>query len=692
MARIKPTIALRNGAGRNRKKRPAAAPKPRAKKSMFTGVDWGRARLWAVGLVFAGLWILLWVRAGQIQVVRGPRYAEEARRAQIATEVATGRRGSILDRNGNVLAKSVESRSVAVRPGNIEDVDAAVKLLAATLELPAAKVKKAVTGKRPFAWVARKINPRAAEAIQQANVAGVYLLKEYERIYPFKHLAGQLVGFVDIDDNGIEGLEKAMNDRLSGQIKRRVLQRDASGRRLYSDGPDRLEDLAGEDATLTIDTQVQFFAESALFEGVEAFGARWAGCMVVDVPSGDILAWAEYPFFNPNRPGASTPFERRNKMAMDALEQGSTIKPFLMAAALQEKVITPETEYDCEKGRWKIRNIVIRDTAYHGVLPAKDILKVSSNIGVAKIGLELGVEKYHRYLSRLGFGSRTGLPLAGENEGIVHAPRQWSEVDLASASFGQSFSATITQMAQAYLTLANDGVKKNLRLLRSERNDAQDTPPERIFSHEVMREVREMMRSAVEDKGGTGWRARIKGLVVGGKTGTAQKASGSTYGEGRVASFVGMLPVEEPRYLVVVLFDEPVRNQYGGVVAAPIFKDVALKTMAYHGLLPESTPDMVLAEFSREMLERETAANPTEQDVALPRAELVDVAKPTAKGAPDVVGMSVRKAVEAFARQGLVPVIQGEGVVVVRQVPEPGAVLRGRAGKIECILWLGDRS
>ena len=687
---MKPTIALRNGAGRNKNKRPPAAPKPRAKKSMLQSVDWGKARLWVVSAAFACLWVLLWMRAGQIQVVRGPRYKEEARRAQMATEMAVGRRGSILDRNGNVLAKSVESRSVAVRPAEIQDVDAAVKVLAANLEISRASAKKIVTDKRAFRWAARKVNPRAADAVQNAGIPGIYILKEFERVYPFKHLAGQLVGFVDIDDNGIEGLEKAMNDNLSGQRKRRVLQRDASGRRMSPGTMDRPEDLTGEDVALTIDTQVQFFAESALFEGVEAFGARWAGCMVVDVPSGDILAWAEYPFFNPNKPGASTPFERRNKSAMDALEQGSTVKPFLMAAALQEKIITPETEYDCEKGRWKVRNVVIRDTSYHSVLPAKDILKVSSNIGVAKIGLELGVEKYHRYLSRLGFGNRTGLPLAGENKGILHPARQWSEVDLASASFGQSFSATITQMAQAYLILANDGVRKDLRLVRQAPDETRQEKPERIFSGEVMSHVREMMCSAVEDKGGTGWRARIKGLVVGGKTGTAQKASGDSYGEGRVASFVGMLPVEEPRYLVIVVFDEPVKNQYGGVVAAPIFKNVALKTMAYHGLLPENTPEQALAEFSREMLEREAAANPTEED--LPRAELKDVVRPTAKGAPDVVGLSVRKAVEAFARQGLVPDIKGEGVVVVRQSPEPGSALQRGLAKVQCTLWLGDRS
>ncbi|MDL2209215.1 PASTA domain-containing protein [Desulfovibrio sp. OttesenSCG-928-O18] len=698
MARIRPTIALRNDrAGRNKRKRPASTV-TRTKMPFWQRVNWSKVRLWSVSLAFAGLWVLLWARAYQIQIIRGPRYAEEARRAHIATEVATGRRGSILDRNGNVLAKSVEARSVAVRPNRVTDKEAAARLLASALNIAPAKAKKIVTDKRSFVWAARKVGPRAVEAIQAANLSGIYLQKEYERVYPFKHLAGQLVGFADVDEKGIEGLELAFNDTLSGQKKRLVMQRDAAGRRLYSGAGEGMHDLAGENVVLTIDTQVQYFAESALLQGVENFGARWAGCMVVDVPSGDILAWAEYPFFNPNRPSASSAFERRNKTAMDALEQGSTIKPFLMAAALQEKIVTPESEYDCEKGKWKLHNVTIRDTSVHAVLPAKDIIKFSSNIGMAKIGLELGTAKYHRYLTRLGFGARTGLPLAGENPGIVRPAKQWGEVDLASAAFGQSFSATIVQMAQAYLCIANDGVKKDLRLVFPAADEQKKTAPgERLFSREVMWQVREMMRSTVEDSGGTARRARIDGLSVGGKTGTAQKASGDAYGAGRVASFVGMLPVEAPRYLVVVMLDEPVKNQYGGVVAAPVFKNVAMRTMAYHGLLPESAPLAALAELRRERQAQEAAGQPgapqgeaTEEE----RVELVNVAQAAAgKGsAPSVVGLSARKAVEAFARQGLVPEIKGDGNIVVRQVPEPGVALSAQGGKTQCVIWLGDRS
>lgn len=703
MARIRPTIALKNDrAGRNRRKRPAAAP-TRAAASAGRSVNWSKVRLWSVSLAFAGLWLLLWARAYQVQIIRGPQYAEAAKRAHLTTEVATGRRGSILDRNGNVLAKSVEAQSVAVRPALIKDKEAAARLLAAALHMPPAKARQVVSDKRPFVWAARKVGPQAAEAVRAADMRGVLLHKEYERVYPFKHLAGQLLGFVNVDDKGIEGLELSFEESLSGQKQRRVMQRDAAGRRLYSGSGDGVEDLTGESLRLTLDTQVQFFAESALLQGVEEFGARWAGCMVVNVPSGDILAWAEYPFFNPNRPAGASPFERRNKTAMDALELGSTIKPFLMAAALEEKLITPETRYNCEKGKWRLRNVTIRDTRAHDELSAKEIIKYSSNIGIAKIGMQLGAPKYHAYLSRLGFGDKTGLPLAGENKGIVRPAQQWSEVDLASASFGQSFSATLAQMAQAYLCIANDGVKKNLRLVAegtgAEGAPAESAAPERVFSTEVTWQVREMLRSTVEDSGGTARRARIDGISVGGKTGTAQKASGDTYGEGRVASFAGMFPVEAPQYLVVVILDEPRKNQYGGVIAAPVFKNVAVRTMAYHGLLPEGGHAFSLAGSGRAAAPLNRAAAPQAEPA---RAEaptaLVNVAAPAGQGggAPSVVGLSARKAVEAFARQGLVPEIKGEGAVVVRQVPEAGAGLPAGAaatgGKLPCAIWLGERS
>lgn len=677
-------------------------------------------RLWTVGVFFTLLWGALWARAYYLQITMGPEYAAMAKRQHTTKEQVTGVRGHIMDRNGNVLARSVECSSVAINPAKIQDKQQAAMALAKELKLPVSRILAQTQEKRQFVWIARKVDYRTAENIRALGIPGVSLETEYERVYPYKHLAGQLLGFVNIDDKGIEGLEKALEGDLSGRSVTRVVERDARGNRLMAPGTGSLVDLRGRNIRLTIDAQIQFFAEEALAENVEKFGARWGGCIVVDVPTGDILAWAQYPFFDPNKVNATPQVDRRNRLATDMLEQGSTIKSFLVAAALEEKVVEPSTVINCEKGKWKLKNVVLHDTHPYAKLNVEKILHVSSNIGAAKIGLMMGAEKYRRYLALLGFGERTGLPLAGEARGILRAPGRWSEIDVATASFGQSFSATVVQMAQAYLCLASEGVKRPLRLVMDQAGEcllgAAATPlfaGERIFSESTMNKVRDMLREVVEEEGGTGKQARIPGLVVGGKTGTAQKADKSgKYGAGRVGSFVGMLPIEEPRYLICVLLDEPSKVQYGGVIAAPVFRHVALNTMAYHGRLPDSD-DPLVREVVRKETERKQAANARERktggktapqdagaarmaaenDAPASRGAAAPAYTPVPRGAsvvPVVTGMGLRSAVEIFAAEGIVPEIKGRGGVVVRQTPEPGRPWPD--GKRECVLWLEERA
>jgi cell division protein FtsI (penicillin-binding protein 3) len=535
---------------------------------------------------------------------------------------------------------SLECDSVRADPSRIRDQNDTALKLAAALDMNADKILGAVNGEKQFVWLKRKTDFQTSEKVRALKLPGVYLEQETERIYPYRQLAGQLLGFVDTDDRGIEGLEKSLDDELAGRAVTRTVERDASGRRLTMPGSSDFMDLRGRDIRLTLDTQIQFFAEEALAEQVEKFGARWGGCIVTDVPSGEILAWAQYPFFDPNNVNASPPAVRRNRPATDMLEQGSTIKSFLIAAALEEKVVTPSTTVNCEKGVWKLGRFMLHDTHPYANLSVERILHVSSNIGAAKIGLKLGKDKYHRYLKQLGFGERTGLPLPGESRGILRPAGRWAEIDLATASFGQSFSATLAQMAKAYLVLAGGGVKRELKLLmdagpealpdkavsgqspeRQSGNGMSGQDPERaggfsvpagaaraddlIFSPSTMKEIRKMLREVVEEEGGTGKQARIPGLVVGGKTGTSQKADATgKYGKGRVGSFVGMLPAENPRYLICVLLDEPTKSQYGGVIAAPVFRHVALNTMAYHGILPSDDPPALQAAPSGESARR----------------------------------------------------------------------------------------
>ncbi len=724
---------------------PKTQPAP-VKVAAKSRVDWSRARLWVVGVFFCVLWAGLWARAFQLQVIQGPELAEKARRQHMTSIEVAGVRGNILDRNGNILARSVDCKTIWVNPTQIADPEKTAVSLSKITGIPVAKLSAKFKSKKKFAYIARKVSFSTAEAVKEAHLPGIYLMTEYERIYPNKYRAGQLLGFVNIDGQGIEGLELAFEDQLRGRKTRQYFERDAVGNRMLMDSQDDLENLRGQDLSLTIDAQVQFFAEEALAENVKKFEAKWGGCMVVDVPTGEILAWAQYPFFNPNAPAQSSQLVRRNRLAMDALEQGSTIKSFLIAAALQEKAVTPDTEINCEKGRWKLRSATIHDTHSWGILPVRKILHVSSNIGAAKIGAAIGAQKLHAYLSMLGFGEKTDLPLAGEAKGILRPYTRWQEIDLAATSFGQSFSANLAQMAQAYLCLAGDGTKRPLKLLMADPDDQDlnDAPKERIFSEETVKIVRDMLREVVEEDGGTGRQARISGLVAGGKTGTAQKADRTgKYGKGRVGSFVGMIPADKPRYLVLVLLDEPVKNQYGGIIAAPVFKDVALRTMAYHGHLPDaeeilarskekengaaqalenimakqSPMTSIVSDALQELQKSSTRkggapaqGKPNAKNSGNQRAQAQAPEKPAGQAAkvdeanrvgapivksdkvPSVVGLNMQRAIEVFAAQGIVPTLKGSSGTVIRQSPEPGSAWPQGNAQGVFVLWLEEKN
>lgn len=673
-------------------------------RARFAQVDWGVWRINAVAVVFVCLWGALWCRAWYLQMLDGPRLADKARRQYMASELVAGKRGMIMDRNGQVLARSVECRSVYARPHEITDVVHTANVLGPLLHIPPQELYETLTNtSRKFVWLSRKVDDQTAEAVRKADLLGIGFSREYDRVYPFKQMAGQLLGFVGMDDKGLEGVERALDSQLVSISTRQLVQRDAMGRRFYLHSEGQAQP-TGKDITLTLDVQVQFFAEEGIARAVEEYGASWGGVLVVDVPTGDIMAWAQYPFFNPNAYREYTPVQYRNRLAADALEPGSTFKPFLMATALQEKKVDRETAIDCENGKWETRTITIRDTGRYGILPAHKVMRYSSNIGMAKIGLHVGTRTFHKYLSQLGFGQRTGVPVA-ESKGILRQPRDWGEADLISTSFGQSISVTVLQLAQAYLTLVNGGVYKPLRLVLDE-NAQVDESYQRVFSESVTRQVMSMLRDVVEEDG-SGRAARIHGVRVAGKTGTAQKADrrAGTYGKGRMASFVGFVPADNPRYLVLVTVDEPVRNQYGGVVAAPVFQQVASRTMLYKGYLP----DVVFAEAAKvkpgNALQRVRGYKTAHAPEPLFMAETqTSRAYHTLPGhlskasalVPNVVGKSVRNAVELFARGGIVPQLKGQGLRVVRQSPPAGSqwpVPKEQGGQEvqgEYILWLSE--
>lgn len=693
--RNKPNYASR---GRNKPVVRANAVRDSKLSRWASGLNWPVIRINAVIGIFCVLWIGLWFRAWHLQMIDGPRLADKARKQHTATELVSGKRGMLFDRNGQVLARSVQARSVYANPKEVSEPRAAASVLAPILNMPEAKLAELLSqDKRKFIWLKRKVDDATADAVQKCSLAGIGLSREYERYYPFKHMAGQLLGFVGMDDKGLEGLERALDNRLGAMPVRQTVQRDAMGRRFY------LQDAAagqpaGEDITLTLDMQVQFMAEEAVARAAKEFGAQWSGALVVDIASGDILAWAQYPFFNPNTYRQAAAQSYRNRLAADALEPGSTFKPLVMAIALQEKKVTPNTLINCEGGKWSSKNFTIRDTSVRGILPASKVLRYSSNIGMAKIGLSLGAQQFYKYLRDLGFGEPVQAPISN-GKGIVRRPRDWGEVDVMSASFGQSVSVTALQMAQAYMTLLNKGVYKPLRLVLEESNVVE--APRRVFSQRTVREVMDMMRDVVEENDGTGKRARVPGVEIAGKTGTAQKADARTgaYGAGRLASFVGFFPAREPRYLILVMVDEPAANPYGGVVAAPAFQAISSRLLTYTGILNDTKVATKEDRSKRRSRGFKLAQGPaTPWTGAAPKAlkktgtmHLPGHLARASSLVPDVMGKSVRNAVELFARAGVVPELKGNGNRVVRQIPAPGSPWPSLNRKGDCVLWLSER-
>ncbi len=641
-------------------------------------VDWIGWRIKSLIAVFAVIWCSLWGRLYYIQMIKAEEYAPLAKRQHIANERIEGTRGSIVDRNGRVLARSVELHSIYADPAKVQNADAAAKILAPILGMQQNKVAPLLKKKNTrFVWLARKVDDSTADAVKAAKLQGIGMRTEYERVYPLGHTAGQLLGFVNIDGQGLEGLELTFNDVLVPKPTVMSTARAAGGRRLYLDGGTDI-DTRGSDVQLTLDAQIQFFAEEALAQSVSKYEATWGGAVVVDVASGDILAWAQYPFFNPNTYRQSSPQIWRNRLAADALEPGSTLKPFLVGAAMQEKLVDRNTIFYCEQGRWKEHSITIRDTHEHGWLPVDKIVRYSSNIGCAKIGLELGAARYDNYLRMLGFGDTLGLPVS-ESRGIMRPPNRWRKADLMTASFGQGISTTAVQLAEAYLTLAHGGTRTPLRLIKSapeskamvESANTRSYQTEHVFSPEVAAEVMRILGEVVGE-GGTGANAGLEGIKVGGKTGTAQKADGKTYGKGRVASFIGFVPIEKPRYLIVVIVDEPQKSPYGSVVAAPVFKHVALQALAYDGALPEVTSDEVRADtpLTTASSRQTTLLQPDDMHLV-----------------PNVLGMPLRKAMEIFVFNGVMPQIKGSGHFVVQQSPAAGTAWQDSS---DFTFWLSE--
>lgn len=543
------------------------------------------------GLIVAG-YAGLAARATQLQAIDDDRLLRLARR-QVETSLQLEPiRGEIRDRNGSLLAVSATVESIAASPRALSDRGESAHQLARALGLREADVARKLSANGHFVWVKRWATPEQARRVRALGLEGVHLHPERRRFYPHAELAGAYLGFADRDGRGLSGLELLFDPALQGEGETLSTTRDAVGRKLLPSvgaAPERTASVV----SLTLDAKLQHAAERALAQAVQERDARHGTLVAMDPRTGDILALAEVPSFDPNRFWLEDPKRFRARAFVDTFEPGSTLKPFVVAIALEAGVVTPDDLFDCENGRWRVANRTIRDFRPHGVLSVREILRVSSNIGMTKIAERLGTKALVDGLSRFGFGSPTGSDFPGESPGLLRDLRESQVVERANLSFGQGIGVTAVQLASALSTLANAGVRVPPRLALREATGGAGpnvglVPGERVISEAIAWRVLDMMRAAVSD--GTGRLAALPHHSVAGKTGTAQKVVDGSYSQDHyVASFAGVVPVEDPRLVVVVLIDEPVEVHTGGLVAAPVFRELASYAMDQLGV-PASAP------------------------------------------------------------------------------------------------------
>jgi cell division protein FtsI (penicillin-binding protein 3) len=621
--------AARSGGERaapNRRQGPAAPPP--ADDAEVAQLPRVGLRIGFVGLLLAAGAAVLVGRAWQLQITSGARYQNAAQRQSEGMSRVQAKRGVIKDRHGAELAISVDVDSIFAEPKRIQDPEAVAKRLAPVLGIRASKLAKRLGSGRAFVYLKRRAGPEIAEKVRALDLPGIGIRPEPRRFYSNRDLAAHVLGFTDHSGQGVAGLERRFDEVLRGRSYEVPSLRDALGKRVLSEGfvPEAV--LEGDDVELTLDRHVQHVAEVELAKAVTENGGK-AGVAIVAVPkTGEILALASYPSFNPNNLRGVGPDAQLNRAVSMIYEPGSTMKLVTLAAALEDGLIGPNDSIDCENGLWKVGRRTIRDANHkYGVLSIGEVLKLSSNICSAKVGFKIGRENLHRWIERFGIGAPTGVELPGELRGLLRPASQWRDIALANIAFGQGLSVTPLQVTQVASTLANGGVRVAPRIVRAtidatgQRTVPPPTTPERVVSARTAAEMTRMMIEVTQE-GGTAPAAAIPGFRVAGKTGTSQKIDPVTRAYSHslyVASFVGFVPAEAPEVVVLVMVDEPERSIYGGTVAAPAFRRIATAALGARAVFPDD-PEARAAFLTAA---REASAEPpAPAPAAVARAEL----------------------------------------------------------------------
>lgn len=657
-----------------------------------------------LGVILNGAW--------DIQVKDGEAWRTLAEKQRMRQVRVTPKRGTVYDRAGTALAISVDVPSVSMDAAEmlrgidekflLARIDGYAARIAEALHLDVAEVAEKLRRGKRFAWLKRRVTPEEVNAVrdlgdkhQRYPILGLSVEGEGRRFYPHRELAAPLLGFVSPDGRGREGVELALDEQLRGRSEEIRGLRDRAGRLIFSEGIQDEAALAGHDIHLTIDQSIQFLAERELDAALKTHEAKNGSVIVVDPQTGEILALASGPGFNPNDYNLADPESLRNRAVNDLFEPGSTMKMFSMAAALSANSIKLDEPIYCENGRMPIDNVSIKDTHPAKWLTPTQILQLSSNIGIAKIALGLGEEKLYQTFRRFGFGENPGLPVAGASAGVLRPRgRPWVPVETAAAAFGQGVSVSNLQLTMAMAALANRG-RLLEPILVSKVTDStgvvlsEATPKVRrqVVSPRVARMLAEMLSSVTEGEG-TGIEAAIPGFRVAGKTATAQKIDPTT---GRyndvtyVTSFIGFVPAERPRLAISVVIDEPTAGaNSGGAVAAPVFRRIAEQSLQYLGVRPDGTRAVKLtdvAEYAKvddpakgayAALDDGNAEQTNEGEGEKTAGFVRDGVK-----VPVVDGLPMRSAVQTMLEKGFVPVIQGSGRLIRTEPPVGTRAARG---------------
>jgi cell division protein FtsI (penicillin-binding protein 3) len=545
-----------------------------------------KIRIWILATMMFFFSALLITRLFHLQIVSADRWQEFALKQHFAEVQIASERGTIVDRNNRLLAVSVPASSVYVRPRliSIEERSTLAAKLAATLKLPVKQVIAKLSQKEPFVWLDRQIPRERAELTTEFKHRGVGTIFETKRYYPYGKAASTLIGKVGLDGKGLSGIELKFEKNLQVAELNNRMTRDALGNRIEPSFAAReLEVPRGGSLTLTIDANIQLIMDEELELARRTTNAKHTFGVMLDSRTGEILGLAQTPGTDFNRQGNASAL--KNLVIETVYEPGSTLKPIVAAAALEAGVVAPSDMIDCEAGSLTFARHVINDTHPYDLISFRDVIVRSSNIGMTKIGARLGADRLYESLQSFGFGAASGLGLVGESRGILRKVSSWAQIDVATHSFGQGLSVTPLQMVRGIAALANGGVMADLRLLESEG----EFRGHRVVSERVAKTVQDMMYGVVEDEHGTGANAKIGGIRVGGKTGTAQKPNpqGRGYLQGAyIASFVGFadgrdIGVDRNLSLIVIVDEARSTSIYGGTLAAPAFKRIMQRSFAY---------------------------------------------------------------------------------------------------------------